>query len=607
MVASGESTDGRGAKTASSLGSGEVAGRASEVAALRAALADALAGRGRLTWIAGEAGVGKTRLAESLAEDAFARGANVLWGRCWEDEDAPDLWPWVQVVRTCLRSVDEGVLRTLVGPHSSELTALVSAPPAASPERAAAGAPPAKRFRLFNAVAHLLDEYSRLAPLVVILEDLQWGDPQSLRLLQFFTQEQRQRPMLLAATYREPSASTNAALTPTVVEAMREPGTERIDLGGLDDLDTQALLSALVGVAAPADFAEEVQRRTGGNPLFITECARQISIGSGEAAWPRAQDLYINAEMAELIDRRLTGLSAHEHGVLRRAASLGCELGEDALLQLAADDDGGAEPREQTVAAIRSAERRGLLARGPRAGMLRFVQTMVRERLLEGASGEHRPEAVGAPPPTDAAMAPAPNTDEAGFRKEGEYWTITFAGRTCRVRDAKGLAYVALLLRHPGKPMHATEVVHLGNGGAPGAKRSVPFDESTAVRSGLGDAGALLDRQAKDSYKRRLAELQSEVEEAREFNDAGGAERALREIEFLTDELSAAVGLGGRDRRAGSDAERARVNVTRSISRAIQKLDSVHPELARHLTQTIRTGTFCTYVAEPSTARTWDL
>ncbi len=599
MVASDDiSRDGGTPPAGPSDGAG-IAGRDDELSSLRAALEDVLAGRGRLTWIVGEAGIGKTCLAEELAEDARRNGANVLWSRCWDGEGVPELFPWIRLVQGCLRSVDEATLRTLVGPHSNELTGLVAHSAEPGSEQSSSGV----RFRVFNAIAHLLDEYSRLAPLLVILEDLHLSDPHSLLLLHFFAQEQRQRPLLLLSTYREPAAVANAELTRTVVATMREPGTERLELSGLDSAGTQRLLSSVLGREPTAEFATALQRRTGGNPLFLREFARQLATPSGSAMvdWPRPEDLFINAELAELVEQRLATLSDQERAVLSAAAALGSEFRADALSQI----DGPVPDR--ITASLRAAERCRVLVHGAEAGTLRFAQTLVRDQLLEQAAARETSDRQSDEQISHSDSIPAPATDAASMRKEGEFWTVTFAGRTCRMRDSKGLEYVAFLLRHPGRPIHVSEVVHLGSGGPSGSSGKRRVDESTAVRRGLGDAGAALDQQAKAAYKRRYEELHSELDEARHFNDLGGIERIEREMEFLMQEINSATGLGGRDRRTGSDVERARVNVTRSISRAVQKLDKVHPELARHLDQTLRTGTFCTYVAEPATARTWDL
>jgi len=591
---------------APSAGRAELIGRERELAGLRAALNGAVQSCGRLIWIAGEPGIGKTRLAEQLVADARACGADTVWGRCWSEEGAPELWPWVQVIRTCLRRVDEEALRKLVGPHASELTALVAAPDSAP----SVPSPAAARFRLFNAIAHFLDAYARRTPLVIVLEDLHRADPQSLLLLQFFAQEQRERPILLVATYREPSVPANPALVRSILETMREPGCERIELGGLSVSETRAFLGTAVGREPPVDFAAGLHGRTGGSPLFLAECARQLTSGRDagvEWRWPGPEELFITAELGELIDQRLAMLTREEDAILRSAAAMGREFRAAALGEPSTNGAAG-----DRASALRAAERVGILRPGSEVGWHSFAQSMVRERLLEGVARD-RDDGARAPAEAPASRSAlngsatsAANADAAAFRKEGEFWTITFANRTCRMRDGKGLAFIGLLLRHPGRPVHVTEIVQVQNGCDSGPAPIGLFDDATEVRVGLGDGGAILDRPAKDAYRRRLRDLQSELEQAQQYNDAGRVERARYEIEFLNQELTAAIGLGGRDRRVGSDAERARVNVTRSIARAIQKIDEVHPELARHLTQTIRTGTFCTYVAEPATARTWD-
>ncbi len=111
----------------------------------------------------------------------------------------------------------------------------------------------------------------------------------------------------------------------------------------------------------------------------------------------------------------------------------------------------------------------------------------------------------------------------------------------------------------------------------------------------FSDAGEVLDSQARAAYRQRLRDLQEELAEAQAFNDPGQIEKLQDEIEFLTQELAQAVGFGGRARKAASVAERARVNVTKRIKIALRKISEQHPTLGEHLTQTIRTGTFCVY------------
>jgi uncharacterized membrane protein len=125
------------------------------------------------------------------------------------------------------------------------------------------------------------------------------------------------------------------------------------------------------------------------------------------------------------------------------------------------------------------------------------------------------------------------------------------------------------------------------------------------VQTGFTDAGEMLDPQARAAYRQRLHDLQEELTEAQSFNDPGRIEKLQDEIEFLTQELAQAVGLGGRTRKATSVAERARVNVTKRIKIALRKISEQHPTLGEHLTQTIRTGVFCEYAPFPHQPVTW--
>lgn len=150
--------------------------------------------------------------------------------------------------------------------------------------------------------------------------------------------------------------------------------------------------------------------------------------------------------------------------------------------------------------------------------------------------------------------------------------------------------------------------------GARGGKQLKPASRGTVDElvgaedkplTGFSDAGEMLDSQARAAYKQRVADLQAELEEARAFNDIGRIEALQEEMDFLTRELSQAVGLSGRVRKAGSVAERARVNVTKALKAALKQIGKVQPALGQHLRQTIRTGTYCSYAPDPRLSITW--
>jgi len=179
------------------------------------------------------------------------------------------------------------------------------------------------------------------------------------------------------------------------------------------------------------------------------------------------------------------------------------------------------------------------------------------------------------------------------FRREGEFWTVAFQGAAFRLRDSKGLHYTAALLRQPGRELHSLELA-----GGP--------SDGKAAHVG-GDAGPILDPQAKAQYRARLDELEEELREAEQWNDRERVSRVNEERELLAHELAAAVGLGGRDRKAASDSERARINVTRAIKAVLDRIAEHSPDLARHFEATLRTGTFCSYVPDPSSPLRWEL
>ena len=186
-------------------------------------------------------------------------------------------------------------------------------------------------------------------------------------------------------------------------------------------------------------------------------------------------------------------------------------------------------------------------------------------------------------------VAASATTESNVFRREGDYWSVVFEGRTVRVRDLKGMRYLAQLLAHPGREFHVLDLVAA----------------ETGQQTALGDAGEMLDERAKTAYRRRLAEIEDDIEQARALEDARREAQADAERDFLVRELSRAVGLGGRDRRAASASERARSGVTRAIRQGIARIGEHHPQLGEHLDRAVRTGTYCAYVPDPGAPAAW--
>lgn len=193
--------------------------------------------------------------------------------------------------------------------------------------------------------------------------------------------------------------------------------------------------------------------------------------------------------------------------------------------------------------------------------------------------------------------------DQSVFRRDGEYWTLSHQGREVRLQDRRGLRYMAYLIAHPGRELHVLDLLAAVEGtGVP-----APGDRlrETELHGRPGDAGELIDGRARRAYRLRIEDLRSEIEEAEAWGDSARAALAKQELDFLLQQLRAGVGLGGRPRKAVSDADRARWAVTKAVRRSMERIAAEHPELAGHLRACIKTGTFCSY--EPDRPVAWSL
>jgi hypothetical protein len=229
------------------------------------------------------------------------------------------------------------------------------------------------------------------------------------------------------------------------------------------------------------------------------------------------------------------------------------------------------------------------------AGMLAEARRLSEDLGLEGLL--RRIEALG---PTQEP-APPPG---ARFVREGEFWTIAYEGTTMRLRDLKGLQYLAALLASPGRELHVLELVAWD--GAPAAQDRDARREDGLQAARPADLGPLMDARAKEAYRSRIEDLRGELEEARSFNDEERAAAVEEELDALVGEIARATGLGGRSRTASaSPAERARVNVTKAIRTAIKLTERESPALAEHLRASVRTGRFCSYAPPGQAPPRW--
>ena len=215
--------------------------------------------------------------------------------------------------------------------------------------------------------------------------------------------------------------------------------------------------------------------------------------------------------------------------------------------------------------------------------------------------------------PRLSGTAPAVASAKTGtFRREGEYWTVGLGAKTYPLKDSKGLAYLAHLLRYPETEFHVLDLA-AGIAGRSGEDESdrLPRDAEDLERAGihvgnLGDAGELLDEQARSSYRHRLAELREELAEAKRLGRVERAERLEDEIDALNKELSRAVGLGGRSRRASSASERARQSVTKTLKAVVERIAQSDAALGAILARGTRTGNYCSYRPDRDSPIAWE-
>jgi hypothetical protein len=274
-----------------------------------------------------------------------------------------------------------------------------------------------------------------------------------------------------------------------------------------------------------------------------------------------------------------SGDTSQTWDVLRSSAALFARLGRH---ELAAQAIAGAaaDRRARRPAPLEAAALEALSAElGPELTRAEGAPPRL-EELAPTLAAELREVAAGVAPPPATAEPTGAATPTNAFRRDGELWTLSFDGVSVHMPDLKGLHDIARLLAAPGDELHCLELA-----AAPGLPPQ-------------GDAGELLDDRARAEYRQRMRELEEEAQRAEAAGDGARAESAREELDKLTDAVAAAFGLGGRPRKAGHPAERARSAVTWRIRNALTKVEETHPALGRHLRNSVRTGTFCSYRPE---------
>ncbi|MFF5228752.1 BTAD domain-containing putative transcriptional regulator [Dactylosporangium sp. NPDC000521] len=349
-------------------------GREREERHLDERLAQAGAGQGGVVLVVGEAGLGKTLLAERAATLATGHGLRVAWSRCVEASATPAFWPWAQILRA-LPDTDgrRHLLDVLAGRGESGWRA---------------EEPGTALFHLHEAVAETLFESAAGQPLLLVVDDLHVADASSLQLLAHLAPALHRRPILLLGTMRPDVTGGDPALRETLALLANERGSDRIRLGSFTAGDIAAYLRDNAGGApgeapggapgeAPGEVVQALLERTGGNPFYLKELLRLLT-SEHPGGWGTAQavaDLGVPEGVRDVVGRRVSRLPEETQAMLRTAAVIGRDV-ELVLLEASTDAE-----NEQVMSALEPAVVAGLLTEVPGTWDYRFSHAIVRDTL----------------------------------------------------------------------------------------------------------------------------------------------------------------------------------------------------------------------------------
>ncbi|MGH9252943.1 MAG: serine/threonine-protein kinase PknK [Vicinamibacterales bacterium] len=385
-------------------------GRAAERALLLQSMTEAGSGCGTVVVLSGEAGTGKTYLAQDVLTAARRLGVQALVGRCYEQDGAPPLSPYIEVLEDALRLMPGDVFRRAMAPSAPELVKLLPSLRRLFPDmEAPLDLPPQLRQRfLFTNIREFLTRCARVHPLVIFIDDVQWADEPTLQLTQHLAQHSATLPLMVMAAYRDVEVATTltksgfhslldrvrgqrrGALAPRAIKAalddlVRQGQARGIALRPFGEAEVRGLLAVLGRADPPAPLVRRFVDQTGGSPLFVAELFRHLKderrLFDARNTWRR--DLEFSAgdvpdSLRVVLERRLERLSDQARRVLTAAAVIGRHF-ELELLEAVADVDDAA-----LVAALDEAEQLRLLSgpAGRREVMWRFPHELIRQALI---------------------------------------------------------------------------------------------------------------------------------------------------------------------------------------------------------------------------------